>query len=111
MRIVRLLPIFAAFALLGGGHAKAQSMWAQVVPSCGAPPVYYAVGQSYPILMDEHGNFCVTAAGTPTVNNNAIGATPINVAINPTNAPAFTMPGPAVLSRWRASCNCFTSPP
>ncbi len=42
---------------------------------------------------------------------------PMGTAANPVAvtpgiaAPAFIMPGPSVLGRWRVSCHCFVNPP
>jgi hypothetical protein len=85
--------LIAFFAPLAAAHAQTTS--AIVVPRCGglSAPVMQ-IGQPYPITMDVNGNLCdaaVSASAAP--------------------APAFNSPGPPVLNRWRANCNCFVSAP
>ena len=93
-RVLLGLLFLSAAAPLGA--ASAQTSSALVVPSCtGANAPAMQVGQIYPLTMDPSGRLCG------------------NVAVQGANPapPAFLYPGPPILSRWRASCNCFTNPP
>lgn len=91
----RVLPLpLALLCALAPWQARAQTSSATVVRQCNpanAPTMQ--VGAQYPLTMDPSGNLCVYPA-RPTVP-----------------APQFVAPGPPVLSRWRASCQCFLPPP